>query len=111
MRAAIVVVLALVLAGLASASGPTPGGRQIVIRGCDDLYYERVGMPERLIVSNLPMEDSAHTAMRQMTQAVKLTLKGRRFHAGRFSVGYVACDDSGHTGRWSAAQCAKNARL
>jgi branched-chain amino acid transport system substrate-binding protein len=104
-------LIALALAGLASAAGPTPGGRPIVLRGCDPLYYERVGMPQRLIVSDLPMEDSAHTAMHQMTQAIKLTLKGRGFHAGRFSVGYAACDDSGATGRWSAARCAQNARL
>jgi len=110
-RWAAVPAAALVLAGLASAAGPTPGGRPVVLRGCDPLYYERVGMPQRLIASNLPMEDSAHTAMRQMTQAVKLTLKSRGFHAGRFSVGYVACDDSGQAGRWSAAKCARNARL
>ena len=109
-RAGIVVVVALVLAGLASASGPTPGGRQIVIRGCDDLYYERVGFPQRLIVSNLPMEDSAHTAMHQMTQAIKLTLKRHGFRAGRFSVGYVSCDDSGGAGSSSASRCAANAR-
>ena len=111
MTRAAVFVAALVLAGLASAAGPTPGGRPVVLRGCDPLYYERVGMPQRLIVSDLPMEDTAHTAMHQMTQAIKLTLKTRGFRAGRFSVGYVACDDSGATGRWSAARCAHNARL
>ena len=110
-RAAAVVVAALALAGLASAAGPTPGGRPVVLRGCEPLYYERVGMPQRLVVSDLPMEDPAHTAMQQMTQAIKLTLKQRHFRAGRFSVGYVACDDSGTTGRWSTARCAHNARL
>jgi branched-chain amino acid transport system substrate-binding protein len=110
-RAAVAVVVALVLAGLASAAGPTPGGRPVVLRGCDPLYYERVGMPQRLIVSDLPMEDTAHTAMHQMTQAIKLTLKERGFRAGRFSVGYVACDDSGAAGHWSAAHCVRNARL
>jgi len=109
-RAAIVLLGALALAGLASAAGPTPGGRVVVIRGCDDLYYERVGFPQRLIVSNLPMEDSAHTAMHQMTQAIKLVVKDRKFHAGRFSVGYVSCDDSGTAGRSSAVQCVANAR-
>jgi branched-chain amino acid transport system substrate-binding protein len=99
------------LAGLASAAGPTPGGRPVVLRGCDPLYYERVGMPQRLIVSDLPMEDTAHTAMHQMTQAIKLTLKTWGFRSGRFSVGYVACDDSGAAGRWSAARCVHNARL
>ena len=111
MTRAAVVVAALALAGLAGAAGPTPGGRPIVLGGCDPLYYERVGMPQRLIVSDLPMEDTAHTAMHQMTQAIKLTLKERGFRAGRFSVGYVACDDSGPAGHWSAARCVRNARL
>ena len=60
-----------------------------------------------LIVSDLPLEDSAHTAMHQMTQAIKLTLKDDGFRAGRFTVGYVVCDDSGSAGRWSAARCAR----
>ena len=53
-------------------------------------------------MSDLPLEDSAHTAMHQMTQAIKLTLKDDGFRAGRFTVGYVVCDDSGAAGKWSA---------
>ena len=82
----------------------------IVVKGCDRLYYERPGTPQVLIVSDLPLEDSAHTAMQQMTQAIKLTLKDDGFRAGRFSVGYVVCDDSGSAGRWSAKRCVANAR-
>ena len=44
-----------------------------MVYGCDGLYYERPGRPQRLIVSDLPLEDSAHTAMKQMTQAIKLS--------------------------------------
>ena len=108
-RAVLLAFVALVLAGLASAAGPPPGG-VVVIRGCEDLYYEHDGSPQRLIVSNLPMEDSAHTAMHQMTQAIKLTLKARDFRAGRFTVGYVACDDSGPAGFSGRARCVANAR-
>jgi branched-chain amino acid transport system substrate-binding protein len=110
MRVVAVLLVALGLAGLASAAGPTPGGRPVVIRGCDGLYYERTGMPGRLIVSELPLSDSAHTAMHQMTQAIKLVLKDHRFRAGRFSVGYVSCDDSGAAGTSSRSRCVANAR-
>ena len=48
--------------------------------------------------------------MQQMTQAIKLTLKDDGFRAGRFSVGYVVCDDSGAAGTWSARRCVANAR-
>jgi len=107
----VVVLLALALAGFASAAGNKPGGRPVVLPGCDGLYYERTGFPQRLIVSDLPLEVSAHTAMHQMTQAIKLTLKDRGFRAGRFSVGYVSCDDSGPAGTWSAKRCVENARI
>src|SRR5919204_2448036 len=105
-----VTVLALALAGLAGAADGRVVERPVVVHGCDGLYYEPPGRPQLLVVSDLPLEDSAHTAMRQMTQAVKLTLKDRGFRAGRFRVGYVVCDDSGPAGTWSARRCTGNAR-
>ena len=104
-----IVLLALTLAGMASAAGRVEFKRPIVVKGCDYLYYERPGTPQVLIVSDLPLEDSAHTAMKQMTQAIKLTVKDDGFRAGRFSVGYVVCDDSGSAGSWSARRCVANA--
>ncbi len=104
-----VAFLALLLAGLASAAGPT-SDRPVAIAGCEGVYYERPGEPQLLIVSDLPLEASAHTALHQMTQAIKLTLKERGFRAGRYSVGYVVCDDSGLAGSWDAKHCKRNAR-
>ncbi len=101
---------ALVLAGVAAAAGPPAGERPIVVRGCEGLYFERDGRPDTIIVSDLPLEHSAYTAMHQMTQAIKLTLKDRGFRAGRLSVGYVVCDDSGDAGTASIARCRTNAR-
>jgi branched-chain amino acid transport system substrate-binding protein len=108
-RAAIV-LLVLALTGLASAAGSSQGERPVVVAGCQGLYYERPGRPQLLIVSDLPLEDSAHTAMLQMTQAIKLTLNDRGFRSGRYSVGYVVCDDSGPAATWSAKRCVRNAR-
>jgi branched-chain amino acid transport system substrate-binding protein len=105
-----VVLVALVLAGLASAARRVVDARPVVVKGCDGLYYEPPGRPQLIFVSDLPLEASAHTAMRQMTQAIKLTLKDDHFRAGRFTVGYVVCDDSGDAGSWSAKRCVANAR-
>jgi branched-chain amino acid transport system substrate-binding protein len=110
MRVLAVLLVALGLAGLASAAGPAPGDRPVVIPGCDPLYYEHTGFPSRLIVSNLPLADSAHTAMHQMTQAIKLEVKDGGFRAGRFNVGYISCDDSGAAGASSRSRCVANAR-
>jgi branched-chain amino acid transport system substrate-binding protein len=109
-KPAAIVVLLLALAGLASAAASRRGERPVVVGGCERVYYERLGRPQLLILSDLPLEDSAHTAMHQMTQAIKLTLKDRGFRAGRYSVGYVVCDDSGPSAKWSAKRCVRNAR-
>jgi branched-chain amino acid transport system substrate-binding protein len=108
-RGGVLVLLALVLASLASAAAPG-GGRPIVVPGCDGVYYERDGRPRVVIVSDLPLETSTYTATHQMAQAIKLTLKDRGFRAGAFTVGYVVCDDSGPAGPSSAARCRANAR-
>jgi branched-chain amino acid transport system substrate-binding protein len=108
-RGGALVLLALGLAGLASAAAPARG-RPIVVPGCDGVYYERDGSPRVLIVSDFPLETSTYTATHQIAQAIKLTLKDRSFHAGAFTVGYVVCDDSGPAGSSSAARCRANAR-
>jgi len=80
------------------------------MRGCDEIYYERYGLPKLLILSNLPLRGQLRTITNQMTQAVKLVVKERDFRAGRFSVAYVSCDDSGADGIWSRTRCAIHAR-
>jgi branched-chain amino acid transport system substrate-binding protein len=104
-----VLLAALALAGVASGAGPS-GERPVVVHGCEGLYYEGGGKPDAIVVSDLPLEHSAYTAMHQMTQAIKLTLKDRGFRAGRFTVGYVVCDDSGDAGTASRMRCVANAR-
>jgi branched-chain amino acid transport system substrate-binding protein len=102
--------LALPLGGVASGAGGSSRGQPVVVRGCDRLYYERDGRPQLIVVSELPLEDSAHTAMNQMTQAIKLMLKDDGFRAGSRTVGYEVCDDSGRAGSSSAKQCRAGAR-
>src|SRR5207237_321912 len=106
-----IVLLALALAGLASAADRVAGAQPVVVKGCDRLYYERPGAPQLIMISDLPLETSAHTAMRQMTQAIKLTLKDSGFRAGRFSIGYVICDDSGAAGTWGARRSLRTASV
>lgn len=80
------------------------------MRGCDHIYYERYGLPRLLIVSSLPLRGELRSITHQMTQAVKLVVKERGFRAGRFSVAYVSCDDTGADGAWSAQRCGVHAR-
>ena len=80
------------------------------MRGCEEIYYERNGLPRLLILSSLPLRGELRSITHQMTQAVKLVVKERGFRAGRFSVAYVSCDDTGADGDWSAERCGAHAR-
>lgn len=118
MRRALFLLGALVLAGCGShaaqttdaGTGALAGARPIAIAGCEGVYYERPGRPRFLIVSDFPLDSSLRTAMHQMTQAIKLTLKDRDFLAGRYDVGYVVCNDSGLGGHYDPVRCVANAR-
>ncbi|MHB8641719.1 MAG: ABC transporter substrate-binding protein [Gaiellaceae bacterium] len=115
MRVALVAV-ALLSAGCGAVQHGTAGhvstdaSRPVVVAGCEGLYFEHPGEPQLLLVSDFPLEASLRTAMEQMTQAVKLALQDRGFRAGRFTVGYAVCDDSGGNGHFDARRCAANAR-
>ena len=111
MRRALLVVAVAVLAGCGGQQASTPTQPEIdLIPGCDPVYYERPGIPQVVVVSDLPLTGPDRTAMGQSTQAIKLTLKNRDFRAGRTSVGYVSCSDSGAAGTWNAKTCRDNAQ-
>jgi branched-chain amino acid transport system substrate-binding protein len=114
--ALVVVAAALLTAGCGAAqhgtaeTAPSDAPRPVVVSGCEGLYFEHPGKPQLLLVSDFPLEASLRTAMHQMTQAIKLALQDRGFRAGRFTVGYAVCDDSGSSGHFDAGRCAANAR-
>lgn len=61
---------------------------------CRNVYYEREGRPDVLVVSSLPLQGEARHWTQPMVDAIRHVLKQRGFEAGGFTVGYQSCDSS-----------------
>jgi DNA-binding SARP family transcriptional activator/ABC-type branched-subunit amino acid transport system substrate-binding protein len=67
---------------------------------CSPIYSAPGARPRYLIVSDLPLGSFSglHDPSAQLGQAILFVLRERGFRAGRFTIGYQACDD------WNIAQ-------
>jgi DNA-binding SARP family transcriptional activator/ABC-type branched-subunit amino acid transport system substrate-binding protein len=87
-----------------AAGGPVHGG-------CEPTLYRGSGRPDRLIVTDLPLQGGVRLSAQQMAQAAAFVLARRGFRAGDWRVGIQSCDDSlARTGLFDPARCASNAR-
>ncbi|MFL5828781.1 MAG: glutaminyl-peptide cyclotransferase [Solirubrobacteraceae bacterium] len=68
--------------------------------------------PRYLIASELPLQGADSALPLQMTDAIRFVLRRDHFRAGRFTLGYQACDDSliSPRGPPNEVRCAANAR-
>jgi ABC-type branched-subunit amino acid transport system substrate-binding protein/DNA-binding beta-propeller fold protein YncE/predicted Ser/Thr protein kinase len=65
--------------------------------------------PDVLIASDLPLQ-GPNAAPRAIDDAIEHVLRRHDFRAGKYAVGYRACDDStAQTGNWENRRCAANA--
>lgn len=79
--------------------------------GCEPTLYRGEGQPERLIVTDLPLQGGVRLSAQQMAQAADFVLAQRGFRAGKLRVGIQSCDDSvARTGLFDPVRCAANAR-
>jgi branched-chain amino acid transport system substrate-binding protein len=107
-------------APLAAAGEAPEGGPALPAGTCGKVFYGGRGVPDRLIVSDMPLRGGGALPLRgggalptlQMSEAIAHTLRQRGFHAGRLRVGYQSCDDStAQAGIFDEAKCAANAKL
>jgi len=78
---------------------------------CDDIFYRGSGAPDRVIVSDFPMQGGVSATTLPMTAAIRLTLVQHQFRAGPYTIGYEACDDStALTGNYDLGKCVANAK-
>jgi DNA-binding SARP family transcriptional activator/ABC-type branched-subunit amino acid transport system substrate-binding protein len=78
---------------------------------CTPTLYRGPGRPERLIVTDLPLQGGVRLSAQQMAQAAAWVLAERGFRAGTQRIGIQSCDDSiARTGLFDPARCAANAR-
>ena len=82
---------------------------------CSPVYSAPGARPRYLVVSDLPLGGRSilHDSAAQLAQAILFALRERGFRAGRFTIGYQACDDynvayTSPANFW--ARCRPNAR-
>jgi DNA-binding SARP family transcriptional activator/ABC-type branched-subunit amino acid transport system substrate-binding protein len=111
-----------VTSGTAIAGGSLAAGTEASAQAqalptsqCSPIYSAPGARPRYLITSDLPVGGTSlqHDTSAQLEQAIVFALRERRFRAGRFTVGYQACDDSNVAATSPAnfwARCAANTR-
>ena len=93
----------------ADADGRAAGAP--VHSSCEPTFFGGGGRPDRLIVSDLPLQGGVRISAQQMAQAAAFVLRRRGFRAGELRVGLQSCDDSiARSGLFEPAKCAANAR-
>jgi branched-chain amino acid transport system substrate-binding protein len=110
---AIAAIIGLALGAVAIA-GPNSSNSASTLpsASCGPVFYKGSGKPQYLIATDLPQQGTGRAQILAMQQAVQYVLeKQYKFKAGKFTVGYQACDDStAQTGAWDPAKCSSNAR-
>ena len=99
------------LAGDTGNEAATTGAGRPVHAGCEPTLFRGRGRPDRLIVTDLPLQGGVRISAQQMAQAAAFVLGRREFRAGDLRIGIQSCDDSiGRTGLFDPGKCAANAR-
>jgi branched-chain amino acid transport system substrate-binding protein len=109
---AVVAAAALVVPAVAFAGARENAVSAVPSSSCPSkISYGGPGKPDLLIVSDLPLQSASRPQTVQMGQAINFVLKSRGYKAGKFKVGYQACDDStAQAATWDSAKCQANAR-
>jgi branched-chain amino acid transport system substrate-binding protein len=90
------------------------GGNVTSVKGvdanCGDIEYSGSGHPDKLIVSDLPLQGDSAERSKQMNDAIVQEMARKGWQAGNTEVAFQACDDSlQSTGEWDENLCRSNA--
>ena len=104
--------VAAALACCAAASGDAAARPTPLARAFCSALISGTAQPQVLIASDLPVRGFAfHEDTLHMEAAIRFVLERHRFKAGRFTVGYQACDDSNpQAAQGDLTKCAANAK-
>jgi branched-chain amino acid transport system substrate-binding protein len=109
---AVAVGAAATLAIVAAATGATKHASVTPLpsSSCSKLQYGGKGSPQFIIASDLPLQGANRALPLEMNRAIAFILKQQGWRAGKYTVGFQACDDStAQTGSWDSAKCTANA--
>ena len=101
----------------AGAGAPVTGPAVTSVRAlppsfCAPVLSQAGQRPRYLIASDMPLQGTGSELPLEMTDAIRFILQRDHFRAGRFTLGYQACDDSlvAPRGPPNEVRCAANAR-
>ena len=77
---------------------------------CGKLQYGGSGSPQFIIASDLPLQGANRALTTEMNKAIAYMLGQQGWKAGKYTVGFQACDDStAQKGSWDSSKCTANA--
>jgi branched-chain amino acid transport system substrate-binding protein len=110
---AVAAVLSIVAVGTGGVFKPSAqSATPLPSAACGPVYYKGSGKPKYLIASDLPLQGAGRAQNLAMGKAIQYVLdKQYHFKAGKYTIGYQACDDStAQAAAWDAAKCTSNGR-
>ncbi|MDP9303582.1 MAG: ABC transporter substrate-binding protein, partial [Actinomycetota bacterium] len=110
---AAVAVLSIVAASTGGVFKPSArSATPLPSSACGPVFYKGSGSPKYLIASDLPLQGAGRAQNIAMGKAIQYVLdKQYHFKAGKYTIGYQACDDStAQAAAWDAAKCTSNGR-
>jgi branched-chain amino acid transport system substrate-binding protein len=104
--------VAAVVGYSSSANATSEAATPLPSSACGSVFYKGKGKPQYLIASDLPLQGAGRAQNLAMGKAIQYVLdKQYHFKAGKYTIGYQACDDStAQTAAWDAGKCTSNAR-
>src|SRR4051794_13492572 len=77
---------------------------------CGKLQYCGSGSPQLIVASDLPLQGANRALTTEMNKAIAYMLGQQGWKAGKYTVGFQACDDStAQKGSWDSSKCTSNA--
>jgi DNA-binding SARP family transcriptional activator/ABC-type branched-subunit amino acid transport system substrate-binding protein/streptogramin lyase len=100
------------LVGSVRPPGPVPGAEGTLPRSfCSPVHYAGRGRPDVLVAVPLSLQGFGAQASAQMVEAIRLVFERRDYRAGRFAVGFQACNDADRSSGFPTPErCQMNAR-
>ncbi|MGZ8708499.1 MAG: ABC transporter substrate-binding protein, partial [Gaiellaceae bacterium] len=78
--------------------------------GGQRLQHRRLGEPDVIVVSDLPLRGVGAKTTKRMVDAIELVFRERGFKAGKYRVGYQSCNDTVGDEPFDPLLCKQNAR-
>jgi len=105
----VVAMLAIVATALGGASKGA-GASVLPSSSCGKLQYGGSGSPKYIIASDLPLQGANRALTTEMNKAIAFILGQQGWKAGKYTIGFQACDDStAQKGSWDSSKCTANA--